>query len=537
MPPKAPGRGAPASRRPGVASTRDDEPGPEPANSSTAPAATSPSTRPQVQRLQSLNRRTPGGSIGPRGSGLGQQPKPVLKFQPRTSARRAKEERDALQKLEAERNRQRLSEAAAIQRAQLGRAARARGTFRGRGGTHGGFGGSKRGARFDSARPSISRYNTPTGGQSSADHSSDEDETTLSMNIEHINLDDDDSEDEVVKDRKGKKAIKSRSRRSGPRPIRVERHKHEERVVSVNTEASSTISAGLRSQDQEDEESDNELFLSEEPGTKVKREPTDGDVSMADLPHARAEFDETPLPPQTVKARKQVAIRDPRSLLQTKEEIDEYDRHLDDLETLKEILTPSERVPVKKAAEATENDDTEPKQAAKEEKEEEEEEEQPDKNDGRLFLIQFPPLTPNLVVPGVGEQGVVDLEDEIAQDVATGGNAGIGEPEVKREADEDEQEDKKRVTLEPPGKLLTATQRQIPAGRVGKLHLHKSGRVTLDWGGISFEMDKGASVNFVQEALIASTPATDEDGEERYVWAMGQLSEKFIASPEWDKLL
>jgi DNA-directed RNA polymerase III subunit RPC4 len=562
MPPKAPGRGAPASRRPAGGSSRDDEQ----AATTTENGTAGSHPRPPIQRLQSLNRRAPGGSIGPRGAGLGQQPKPALKFQPRASARRAKEERDALQELEAERNRQRLSEAAAIQRARLGRAARGRGTFRGRGGVHGGgpvgFGaGTKR--RIDitrsASRHSTSGYNTPAAGglSSFGDYSSDEDSAVNRLDIEHINLNDDygsDEEEEKKKDRKGKKP--ARASRSGLQPIRVERHQHEERVVAVNTEASSALSAGLRQQAQEDEDEDedNELFITEEKSeqgeSRVKSEPTDGDVSMADVPHADAENDETPLPPQTVTARKQVAAAkeravkqkekepDPQSLLQTKEEKEEFARHADDLETLKEILTPSEKVAVAKTAETTEGTETENADGGAEAKEAtKEEEEEHDKNAGRLFLIQFPPLTPNLVVPGIGEHAVVDLEDESTETATAGAGEstglGLGDAEVKREFDEDD-EDKARVTSEPPAKLLTATQRRIPAGRVGKLHLHQSGRVTLDWGGISFEIDKGASVNFVQEALVAST---DDDGEERSVWAMGQLSEKFIASPEWDKLL
>lgn len=586
MPPKAVGRGGQAApRRAGVPPARRSDQGGEPSsnameNAPTNATAASP-TRPSVQRLQSLNRRTPGGSIAPRGGGgvgvgggsargiglgLDSKPKPALKFQPRSAARRTKEERDKIQDAEAERQRKRLSEAAAIQRTRLGNAPKTRGTFRGRGQRGGpiGFGGRSAG-RFDyndsrASSTSASRYRTPNSRGLGADYSSDEDSEALRISIDHINLEDDggnNSEDEI-KAKKGKRAARSsmRSLSIGPRPVRVERHEHEERVVSVNVEASSSISADLRRQAHEDDDSDNELFVSGEPETtqpdqgeslrKIKPEPTDGDVAMADLPHADSELadDETPLPPQTIKARKRISVKDPRSLLRTKEEIEEFDRHVDDLETLKNILTPGERA--EKAAKATEGiqkegeDGTETKQEAAAE-----EEEEPEKNAGRLFLIQFPPLTPNLVVPGVGEEGVIEVQDDGTEDVTItheSTTATLGESGIKREEDETEDiKPKIGITSEPAGNVVTATQRQMPAGRVGKLHLHKSGRVTLDWGGISFELDKGASVNFVQQALIASNTATTENADdgagERCVWAMGQLSEKFIASPEWDKLL
>ncbi|EEA29021.1 hypothetical protein EYB25_000077 [Talaromyces marneffei] len=552
MPPKAAGRGA--ARRPGERETA-------PANSTeVASSSTTPSTRPPVQRLQSLNRRTPGGSIGPRGGSLsrdelGGPTKPALKFAPRSANRRTKEERDAILELEAERNRQRLSEAEAIQRARLGNAPRARGRG-GRGGMmFGGPGGFKRGrgGRFENdsrsspaLRHTLSRSHTPAHWRTNnnAGYSSDEDEqaSALRISIDEINLDEEsDEEAEVKKDPKGKKAARKLAfPLRGPRPIRVERHEHEERVVSVDVEASTTAAAEPSRQATEEEESDNELFISEEPTTpRVKREPADGDVAMADVPHAEAR-DETPLPAQRRKARKSVLVKDPRSLLRTKEEIEEFDRHNEDLEALRDILTPDEPVTVEKTTTTTTTTTTEGAgegEEGGEPKEEVKEEEEPaDKNAGRLYLIQFPPLTPNLTVPGAGQP--IEVQDDIAtEDVTVVQDNSLGEPEVKRE--EGEEEDLKPAKR-PPGKLVTATQRQLPAGRVGRLHLHKSGRVTLDWGGISFELDKGANVNFVQEAVIASGPTIaggEEDTGERAVWSMGQLSEKFIASPEWNKLL
>jgi DNA-directed RNA polymerase III subunit RPC4 len=410
----------------------------------------------------------------------------------------------------------------------------------------GGPGGFKRGrgGRFENdsrsspaLRHTLSRSHTPAHWRSNnnAGYSSDEDEqaSALRISIDEINLDEDSDEEaaETKQDVKGKKAVRKLALPlRGPRPIRVERHEHEERVVSVDVEASTTASTEPSRQAIEAEESDNELFIGEEPTTpRVKREPADGDVAMAEVPHAEGR-DETPLPAQRFKARKSVLVKDPRSLLRTKEEIEEFDRHNEDLEALKDILTPDEPVTVEKTTTTTEGEGAEPKEEVKEE------EEPVDKNAGRLYLIQFPPLTPNLTVPGGAEP--FEVQDDIAtEDVTVVPDDPIGEPEVKREEGEGEEDIK--PAKKPPGKLVTATQRQLPAGRVGRLHLHKSGRVTLDWGGISFELDKGANVNFVQEAVIASAGsiAGEDDTGERAVWSMGQLSEKFIASPEWNKLL
>jgi DNA-directed RNA polymerase III subunit RPC4 len=64
----------------------------------------------------------------------------------------------------------------------------------------------------------------------------------------------------------------------------------------------------------------------------------------------------------------------------------------------------------------------------------------------------------------------------------------------------------------------------------------------MDWGGISFELDRAAAVDFVQEALIVSSPEVDESGqppkdERQQAWSMGQLSGKFTVMPDWDAML
>ncbi|CRG83722.1 hypothetical protein PISL3812_01077 [Talaromyces islandicus] len=544
MPPKANPSASRGGRNPQASASGDGL-------GNATPSASSPPGRPPVQRLQSLNKRTPGPSLSNRAAiGLDNpdQPKPALKFKPRAQARRTKEERDAITKLEEERNRQRLEEAAAIQRSRLGPVKKPRGTFRGRGGGFMGpasMRGSGRGlgGRFgmDSRASSISRHSMPGwGGDEGPYYSSDEETGGIRTSIDQINLDRDGDEDE---DKKGKKAVRvSRPTYRGPLPIRVLRHEHEERVVGVNTEASSSTSAELRQQAKEkgqQVDTDGSLFVpEEEPGPEIKPEPTDGDVPMSELPPAQFDDDdENPLPEQTTKARKTVTIKDPgpdpRSLLRTREDIEEFARHNEDLEMMKEILALEDEE--QKTAKPSEAADTKTDSASEVKEAPEEDKVADEKHAGKLFLIQFPPLTPNLIVPG---EGGTDNQNDTTEDITiTHSNTRTNQPEVKAENDEDAEAD---IALKQPNKLVTAVEQQLPAGRVGRLNLHKSGKVTLDWGGISFELDKGADVNFNQEALIASTSATGataEDPEEKQVWAMGELSGKFIASPEWNRLL
>ncbi|KAL4787920.1 RNA polymerase III RPC4-domain-containing protein [Aspergillus varians] len=606
MPPKAaPRRGAssaPARNNnggePGSNATPNTSASPAPPTSTTTTPGATTTTRAPVQRLQSLKKRTPSGSIGPGpgpasiGPGGGEPAKPTLKYKPRAVGRRSKEEREAIERLEAERNAERLAEAAAIQRGKANLAARGRAGFLGRGGRGGPMGmagvagplGSgfaarrgRGGSRFggggggDSRGTSMSRRSKSmtTGGVGggSVSVSSDESDGEIRVSIDRINLesdaDDDDDDDAILdqkkkKERKGKIALGS-AREKGLRPIRVERHEHEDRVISVNMESSTAKSAELRQQAKGKAKDDDALFVQDDEETPVKQEPTD-DQAMMDVPNAddHVTTDDGLLPAPKVKVRRKLgsrepsvpAVKDPKSLLQTKEDIEEYDRHVEDLELIKDLFT---KEPPTKPNEATEGadvtSDEENKEKEKTEEGEAEEEPQNDKLTGHLFLMQFPPMTPNLIEPNADGTNT-DPEATLIPIPAGSQGAGQNEatnggqpeiPAVKREDDVEVLDGLDESTeTRTQSKVVTAADWQLKAGQAGKLNVHASGRVTMDWGGISFELDRATAVDFLQEALIVSTPpnVTEEMvDDEHKVWAMGQLSGKFTVTPDWGRIL
>ena len=414
----------------------------------------------------------------------------------------------------------------------------------------------------------------------SRDVSSDESDSGMLVDIDQINLDSDGEgyDDSLEKKKKGKMPVADDTHgEKSLRPIRVERHEHAERVVSVNMESSSSKSAELREKAQAQANDDDALFVPQEDEDegadaakktedqpRVKEEPSeDGDQVMKDVPAAEeaAATDDGLLPAQTVKVRRKLskdlpAAKDPKGLLRTKEDIEEYERHEQDLEVIKDLLyveptEPKEKTPQaeKPAVEEGQEPETATEEKEGEEKPAEEEDSMKDKLSGQLFLVQFPPMTPNLVVPTTAAAGENGRPSEApATETTTTANPEPQPTEltVKREEGEDTAEVIEDTTEQTP-KLVTATDQQLPAGRVGKLNVHASGRVTMDWGGISFDLDKATDVDFLQEALILSTPQnqagmTEEEQkalneEEKRVWAMGQLSGKFTVTPDWEKML
>lgn len=582
MPPKASAR-QPAPKQEGSETQNTSDSRATPAQGSSAAAG--PAGRPAVQRLQSLKKRTPAGSIPPAArppSALGGEPavKP-LKFRPKAVQRRSKEEREALERLEQERNNERLKEAAAIQR---GKGTRGRGgAFRGRGGAMGSGAGGPLGSGSGSFRGRGGRSGGGGGGPggrggrnrstltaASRDGDYDSSDDDLRISIDNINLSED--EDDSFKDAKGKMPSRV-GREKGLRPVRVTRFEHEERVVHVNMESSSSKAAEIREQAQKDaaEVVDDKSSTEEERDAtpsqpKVKEEPTDDtDTAMEDLPPA----EDDGLPKQRYRVRRKTSEpkssqspehipptqvkRDPRSLLRTKEELDEYDRHLEDLNHIRELLTHREPEPEPEQEKETEAEAEAPAKTEGEEPQTEgdttmgEDTEQPEEEEeppaeklpnqhllGHLFLMQFPPMTPNLSIASTQDASAPETSKPEPQ----------AQTEVKAENDEDGDVQITGAAAAGPNGLITAaTNWSLPAGRVGKLNVHKSGRVTMDWGGISFELDRAAAVDFVQEALIVSQPEPEEPGQpakddaRHQAWSMGQLSGKFTVMPNWDDML
>lgn len=595
MPPK------PATRRPPARRTQQGEGSASasadalstkntPAEGGAAPAqsATPGSTgRQPVQRLQSLKKRESSGSITATGrppSNLSGEPaKPALKYQPKKNVqRRSKEERDAMSKLEQERHNERLKEAAAIQRGRGG--GRGRGSFRGRGGPvgTGGFGpqgGARRGRGGSTFGPrSYDRSQTRSvfsvgGSRPPMDYDSDDDgEAGIRISIDQIGLSDD-SDSDMPHDAKGKLPARSTDPElKGLKPVRVQRIEHEERVISVNMESSTARTDELRKKAEQEAKvaQGEEITPEQEEEPRVKAEPTDEDTAMLD---ATPVEDDGFLPQQKVRVRRKISDpqsspvkpkakapepqkvrRDPRELLRTREEIDEYDRHLEDLAHVRELFRedePEKSTETQSAEMQAVEDTTEKTPAAEgdadtamegqdENGQQETEEQNEDKTAknllGQLFLMQFPPMTPNLIIPG--------SENPPATEPAPEANAT--QNEVKPEGDDVEITDVDALPqTETPKVITAATDWSLPAGKVGKLNVHKSGRITMDWGGISFELDRAAMVDFVQEALIVSSSNDDpdvkkeneEDEEENRVWSMGQLCGKFTVMPNWDDML
>ncbi|KAK2882496.1 hypothetical protein FQN49_000295 [Arthroderma sp. PD_2] len=581
MPPNPPPNRPPPGRQQQSSSEGSSAtPGPSGTGGTARGGSASGRGRP-VGRLQSLKKRTPGGSLVPLNPD-GSTPKPTLKFQPKVVTRKSKEEREALENLEAERLRDRISAASAARRSSRGGDRGRGGRGRGRGGAGGAsgplgggagpggrHGGGKWKGKGSRSTKLSSVYGFKSEGGAGEDHdsrdvSSDEgSDYGLRFSIDHINLESD-SEGEVAASgatTKGKAPLKTSTPTGGNRglrPVRVERHEHVERSTGITSEASATASksAELRRQakekagaaddslfveddrsDDSDVNEDDDVVMGEIKGSvpstdgpRIKTEPTD---EIAAIDDTIAPISEEAVPKEPKKPKKKII--DPRKKLQTEEERQEYDRHEEDVDYLKSTLgslATAGKAPDSSATEVGKKDEDEAEGVIKPQ----------DERQGQLFLLQFPPMTPNLLPPttektNTGEQDEAAVETAAPLPTGTTPEAQ-GSVTIKRE----------EVTANPaantgiPSPLVTATNSALPRGRVGKLNIHKSGRATIDWGGVSFELTKGSSVGFIQDAVLLSDSIDDGAGNgssdrDKKLWAMSQVTGKFVVTPDWEKIL
>jgi DNA-directed RNA polymerase III subunit RPC4 len=195
-------------------------------------------------------------------------------------------------------------------------------------------------------------------------------------------------------------------------------------------------------------------------------------------------------------------------VLNTAEDHAEYDRYQDDLQSLTHELR---HAAVNEAGELTEEDHKKE----------------------RTYLFQFPPVVPDLV-----PQAPVVVKDEPTEELAAAPTeTTITDPVAEPAAPIKIEDDAKDVSKRPPHLP------KLASGLVGKMQVHKSGKVTLNWGGASLELHKGMDVTFLQDIVLVKRDAEVPQakiakgvvgGE---AMAFGQVRGKFVVTPDWDDVL
>lgn len=379
---------------------------------------------------------------------------------------------------------------------------------------------------------------------SSGDDDDDEDAEFPRKDIDLIEI----SSDEEIPD---PSASKERAQRvHGPSmllPVRIGRREHLERVVGINTEASSEASAQIL---QQAEASGSEVKVETDEGATrkgkkkvkdleitgvrkpykgmwqdgdeshvpIKAEPLSDDEDMADAePVGISESSNSVVvkpsisSPETEKKTK--ARRKPATepVLQTDEEKAEWERIKKNLESVRAELGPEPEQVADASGDAIMADTAagEVKRSVR---------------DNNAYLFHFPPRMPNALHPEIKKEQV-----EPTQNNSNGSATTNGAQKGVKIKTEEVQVDRRRA-----GGLCVAP------GVAGKLRVHESGRTTLRWGGETFELNPGNPAAFMQEVIEVETVpqhlrvVQNEGGE---TTSFGRVKGKFVVMPSWRAML
>lgn len=374
----------------------------------------------------------------------------------------------------------------------------------------------------------------------------DEDEDLPRIDIQHINLISSEDEDDSLSPTPSRSKHKSPAGngRGGLKPIRLDRHEHRERTSQVST------GPAVKDTPPEDESEHDTPVVDEERSTRatrtsrqrgargihndgiqIKDEPQDATSSLDEVAPSRDIQDEEDTDDSEVDDQQTTKTRLRKKpagfVIQTEEDRNEWERHIEDLEVLKEELGGMQQDLLLKGKEKANEDDAEAEKPA-------------DKKEGRLYLFQFPPAMPNLFNPASVPK----------RDPGVPANAGDGDVQVTGSRDNkvvdldktvkpEEEEIIKREDDEP----TTKTKESLAAeeGYVGKLIVRESGRVELDWGGSRMLVGRGIETSFLSMGvLVDSKGCLDETGKptkEGTATGMGKIMGKFLVTPDWESMV
>lgn len=522
--------------------------------------------------------------------------KVAAKYKPKAGVRRTAAEREAAEKSELQRQQQRLREEKA-ERARQERATRGRG----RGGRESGglgrkpfepiegslsgvFGGgvavggmTRGGGRIGGgggggSRRRLSRHRSrATTEVSEADGSvrplededdaeflsSDQDSGAERMNIETINLSSDDESSFDEAEGKGKERAKSiisgkgkEKSKNDMKPVRIIRREHIDRsamagpeTLTPATQAQPTAKAVTEAKPKPAPADDQSL---------IKREPTEDVDSImtgtgTSTPTSFTALDsnpngDTPAPilvssagvtpaPQSEPRQHVLSLLKlpPPPTIAIREEREEYERGLENIKILCQDLAEQS---LTSEPTSTSKDETKPRP----------------RREDHLFLLHMPTITPSLTNPSATitktepdsttAQSTIDpaIKEEGSAPIITSSRTLKNPPPAPISS----------TTTIPPStsNMLTATySTPMDRGRVGKLRVHASGKVSVSWGGNKFAVMRGVEGRMGQEVVCvggdgkAVGGAGGEEGSEVEAMPLGVLGGKLVVVPDWGVLL
>lgn len=172
--------------------------------------------------------------------------------------------------------------------------------------------------------------------------------------------------------------------------------------------------------------------------------------------------------------------------------------------------------------------------------------------DGELYIFQFPPVMPPLHVSRPARDLAAKkspVKDEPDDDVAmpdapTHNSKGKAIDLTVKDEEEAPEEEAAAGTgssskKKPTDGASTGKMDDQPNGFLGKLNVHKSGKISLDYGGMLFDVEMAIPISHAREAVLIVDEGEkdpDKDGYHGTAYGMGRIAGKFNAVPHWSSV-
>ena len=156
------------------------------------------------------------------------------------------------------------------------------------------------------------------------------------------------------------------------------------------------------------------------------------------------------------------------------------------------------------------------------------------------FLFQFPPILPNLV-----EQKPITIKDDpdapppLPTAATNGTSTATSSVPIKVEDDASTDPLKPNPTTD--NSVRPAHLPTFAPGSIGKLRVHKSGKVTMDWGGTPLIVQNAVETKFLQNLVMLriedEVPGQVSGSMRGQATSFGQPKGRFVVGPDWDTML
>lgn len=166
----------------------------------------------------------------------------------------------------------------------------------------------------------------------------------------------------------------------------------------------------------------------------------------------------------------------------------------------------------------------------------------------KLYFVQFPSVMPKVVpkpdVPAEKKQeNSKDTEGE-TKDAKDANDANDAASDDKKAPEGDDDKDVIMIDDDQPEPTAQSTAQTTadttepepvqrgpyPEGLVGRLRLHRSGKLSMTVGNIVMDVSQGTECSFLQDVVCI-------DEESKRAFLVGQVSRKLVASPNVDQLV